>query len=377
MRLRTLRTSRLFRGCLLASPLCLAVGCGGVPAAPEGPPPLYRPQKPDGVRQASSVLLPPTTLADGNIAVRAVAYVNNSPIFENELRDQILQHAHELSKMGEAERAEKLKSLQKEELERLIEREAIMEEATARLKKMRPKLLEELQREADKEYEKRVRDMKTQLGAQTDEQFRDMLTSQGMSLDSIKRQVERSFMAMEYAKNMILPKIQGIPLSDLREHYDQNPQLYTESDRVKWQAIFVDAGKFADRDSARRYAEQVVAKLRGGADFAAAAKELRAAGVNALLGDDGVGEKPGEIHPAELEPTLMRLRQGEVGGPVELPGGFHVVRVAERSFAGRKPFNEKLQNEIRHKLQSQVWEREYHRMAEELKAKAVIQRVGS
>ena len=91
MPLRTLGTSRLFRRCLLALPLGVGAGCltngsatSQPPAgnAPPANPTLYRPQKLDDVRPAAATSLPPTTLADGKVAVRAVAYVNNSPIFE-------------------------------------------------------------------------------------------------------------------------------------------------------------------------------------------------------------------------------------------------------------------------------------------------------
>jgi hypothetical protein len=46
--------------------------------------------------------------------------------------------------------------------------------------------------------------------------------------------------------------------------------------------------------------------------------------------------------------------------------GFHVVRVAERTYAGRRPFDEKTQMEIRKKLQAIVQEREYKRVVEAL-----------
>src|SRR5260370_10932472 len=155
---RMLRTSRLLSRFLLALPLGVGAGCytagSATPEKPPANPSLYREQKPEDVRPLSASSLPPTTFADGTIAPRAVAYVNNSPIFESELRDAVMQHVHELAKLGETERSEKLKALRKEELERLIEREAIMEEATTRIKKIRPKVLKDLQHEPTPHFEK-------------------------------------------------------------------------------------------------------------------------------------------------------------------------------------------------------------------------------
>ena len=53
---------------------------------------------------------------------------------------------------------------------------------------------------------------------------------------------------------------------------------------------------------------------------------------------------------------------------VEMEPGFHVVRVAERSYAGRRPFDDKTQAEIRRKIQAKVSEREFRRVVDGLKA---------
>ena len=138
--------------------------------------------------------------------------------------------------------------------------------------------------------------------------------------------------------------------------------------------IFLDARKFEGREAAARYAEDVAARLRAGADFTAAATQLRQAGYNVQLSDDGVGEKPGEIRPAEAEPVLFRLKPGEVGPVVELPGGLQIVRVWERGYAGKKPLTLEVQGEIRKKVTSLYADREYRQIIEDMKSKAVIQR---
>lgn len=367
-----------WRTWLWASPLWLATaGCLSAGSPPGQPMPTSaRPQKPDpAVKQASTVNLPPVTLADGKVAVRAVAYVNNSPIFETEWRESVMQRARDIINLPEPGRSEKLQQIQKEELERLIEREAILEEANARLKKMRPKLLDDLQKEASREYERRLKEIRTQVGIQNDDQFQEFLAQQGMSVDSIKRQVERSFISMEYMRNLIFPKMQSIGLTEIREYYDSHPDEFKDEDRVKWLALFIDAGKFADREAARRFAEQTAAKVRGGADFGEVAKQLRETGVNPLLAHEGIGEKRGEIRPAEVEAELFRLKAGQVGAPVEMPGGFHVLKVTERSFAGRRPFSLETQTEIRKRLNAAFAEREYKRLVDDMKAKVVIQRI--
>lgn len=369
-------------GLLIFSSACFGTGCNlfgkpkqTSPGFPSPSLPVYPTARSQKAETPPKVGLPPITLADGEVAVRAVAYVNNSPIFESELREAMLFRLREAAELQEPERSRKLTEIHDAELEKLIEREVVMEAATIRLKNVPGKIMDELKREAAKEYEKRLKDIKDQMKIKSDEEFKHFFEQQGLSIANFRRNVERSFISMEFARNMIFPKIQHIPLSEIQEYYQANPDEFAVKDRLKWQDIFIDAGKFPDKGSARRYADQVALQLRAGADFMTASKELQKAGYNILPGVEGLGEKPGEIRPAELEATLMRMSSGQVAGPLEMPGGYHIVKVTERTYPGRKPLDADTQNEIRKKLQNLLAEKEYRRMVESLKSKAVIQKL--
>ena len=58
---------------------------------------------------------------------------------------------------------------------------------------------------------------------------------------------------------------------------------------------------------------------------------------------------------------------------MELPTGFHVLRLVQREFAGLQPFDDKTQSEIRRKLTNLIADREYKRIVKELRRKATIQ----
>jgi parvulin-like peptidyl-prolyl isomerase len=88
-------------------------------------------------------------------------------------------------------------------------------------------------------------------------------------------------------------------------------------------------------------------------------------GDSKLRSGAGVGEKPGEIFPQELEPAILALKPGQVTIK-ETETGFHVLKVAERTFAGVRPYDEKLQQDIRRKLQNQIFERESKRFIDTL-----------
>jgi parvulin-like peptidyl-prolyl isomerase len=372
-------------GLLMISTVCAGVGCRMFGAKTDSAaasrtlaPPLQpvmakaRSQKSETANGAS---LPPVTLADGEVAVRTVAYVNNTPIFESELREMIMFRLREAADLPEPQRSQKLNEIRAAELEKLIEREVCMEAANTRMKKLPPKVMDELNREAAKECDRRIKDVKEQMKFKSDEELKQFFVQQGISMSNFRRNVERSFIAMEFMRNLIFPKLQHIPPSEIQEYYRANAEEFAVKDRLKWQDIFLDASKFPDREAARRYAGELAAHLKSGADFAKTAKDLQKAGFNILPGEQGLGEKPGEIRPTELEPILLTLSTGQVGGPVELPGGFHLVKVSDRSYPGRKPLDADTQNEIRSKLRNLLAEKEYRRMVDDLKSKAVIQRM--
>src|SRR5262245_30000411 len=104
-------------------------------------------------------------------------------------------------------------------------------------------------------------------------------------------------------------------------------------------------------------------------------KELQQTGYNALLGPEGIGETPGEIRPSEVEAAVFSLTAGEISDPVEVAGGYHIVKVTERNRAGKRPLDADMQNEIKTKLLNALAAKEYHRLVEQMKEKALVQRL--
>src|SRR4051794_27762649 len=99
----------ILRGLLLTVALWTGVGCNlfskkpksagpvlpgqsiklpGTDMSKTAPPPTTaRSQKPEG---PPVIALPPSTAADGDVKVRVVAYVNNMPIFDSEVREGLV-----------------------------------------------------------------------------------------------------------------------------------------------------------------------------------------------------------------------------------------------------------------------------------------------
>jgi hypothetical protein len=314
------------------------------------------------------------TVPDGRVAVQILAQVGGTPILYEDVKNA---SPGELMKARtEAER----KQILRREVEKLIDREVVLQDLYERLKK-KPQVLQKLKDAAAKEFEKYTRLMKA--GAKpplkSDDELRAVFAAQGLSLDSYRLQSERSFMAREYMHNRIYGDIEKISHEQIVEYYDQHANEFVAEDRVEWQDIFIDASKYASRGEGRQIAEQVAARAKAGEDFTKlyakydnGLSSFNKNSANAL----GSGQKRGEIQPPQAETIVFQLQEGQVGPVIEMGTGFHVVRVAKREYAGRMPMNEKVQTEIRRKLQNDTAERAMKHFVNELKRKAIIQIAG-
>jgi len=114
---------------------------------------------------------------------------------------------------------------------------------------------------------------------------------------------------------------------------------FTEPEQVRARHILVKTAADAGADAkaaARKKAEELLAKLKAGADFAALAKERSEdAGSAANGGDLGLFTR-GRMTPA-FEEAAFALQGGGLSDVVETPFGFHVIKVEEHRPGGAKP----------------------------------------
>ncbi len=331
-----------------------------------------RSQKPD---VELAVVRPPAI--EGQVTVHARALVNGIPILDDELKQACYQQLILAERLQEPEKSATRSKIIRAELDKLIERELIISDALGKLKQ-RPQAVEKLKEAAGKEFEKQVRSMKERANqggfkCETDEEFVALLEQQGLTLDALRRQSERGFMAMEYMRHRIFPTIEKVLTHQtIRQYYDEHPGEFQSEDLVKWQDIFVSFAKYPTPAEAKHMAEDLAARAAKGEDFAELSKKYDDGDSGIYRQGAGLGQRHGEIKPPEVEQILFRMREGEVGPIVETFSGFHVIRLQEREYAGLHPFDDKTQQEIKKKLQGIIADREYKRIVEELKRNSTV-----
>jgi hypothetical protein len=166
------------------------------------------------------------------------AAVNGAPIYDEELQAACYMHLQMTERLAEPERSQRRVVITNAELEKLIEREVILAEAMARLKKNKD-AQEKLVEAASKEFDRYLRGIKERAKAQgldldSDEKLAAMLAQQGLSLPMMRRMAERGFMAMEYMRHLIYPTVEkGVSRNEIREYYDEHPDEFRSDDGVR------------------------------------------------------------------------------------------------------------------------------------------------
>jgi parvulin-like peptidyl-prolyl isomerase len=334
--------------------------------------PLTRGQKPPAEKGGRGLLEigPDDPGSKDSRGARIRAVVNGEAILDEEVIAAAYQSMAG-ARLSDEERAQLLNKT----LDEIIDREVIVQDAIARLSKGKAvNFLRELQSVASKEFERQWLHRLMHANKYTDaEQFKRFLKDNGMPLELLRRSWERNFIAMEYLRTRIDPSLNSVSHRQIADYYDRHPEEFKVEDSVVWQDIFIAAARFNTRDEARRFAEGLVERARQGQDFVKLAREFDHGLTGQQANAEGIGTKRGEVRPAEVEEAVFRLKKGEVAGPIEISTGYHVVRVAKRTYAGRRPFNDdKVQKEIRDKLKGQIFQQEMKEVVRTLREKAVI-----
>jgi hypothetical protein len=360
------------------------VGCASGPAALTAggtaalaPSEVARLQKPEheaarDVQSASydtskeAYVVPP----GAEVASRVRATVNGVAILDGEVRSACYGLLLQTRRLPEAEQARAQKEILEQTLQRIIEREIILDFALNQLKN-RPQILDKLKEAASKEFDKNVQSLKTRNKLKTDDELKQVLQNEGMSLEAMRRQQEREFMKMEYVRSRIFPIVeQEVNHEAIVEYYQEHAREFETPERIQWQDIFVAASKHPDRIAARRFAESIVAKARAGTEWIKLSEQYDD-GDSAYRRGEGFGQQRGEIKPPEVEPVLLLMQPGQLA-LVEVANGFHVIRLVKHEFTGHTPLDEKTQAAIKRKLQEEVGEREYKRILADLKRRTQV-----
>ncbi len=215
------------------------------------------------------------------------------------------------------------------------------------------------------EYVKEVIDgIKKENNITSDEQLQAQLRREGMSLDDLKRNIERSILRRQILSRDLESKT-TITDAEARADYEAHLGDYRRPASVRLQEILF-RGEGGD---ALAKARDLVARARAGEDFATLAKLNSVAPSRAAGGDLGRLVR-GEMNP-ELEKAAFALAPGDVSDPIPSGESYRILKVVEKTEPSVVSFDE-AKAAIKQRLTQGRWDREYTAYLEGLRKKAII-----
>ena len=369
--------NRLLVGSIFPVFAALTVGCQSAEPDMLTTPDIVRGQAPREFRPPAPIIPASAETAglDPNQAetqVRVVAMIGSDVVItDDEVWQMVRQRAKDYVKLQGAERTTTEKRVFQEELRKLIERELIIADFLGKVKENKPEALYDIDQQADRMANQQLDSFKRENNLNDEERFQAALQVQGLTAKGITRQLRRSSIMNMYLQQMVKDKERDASLSEVRDYYRTHPKEFEMQDRVKWLDLFVSYSRFNTEAEAKQAAESLYRQAIAGADFVKLVKE-HGHGDSALRNGDGLGDKPGEIQPAELEPTVLRLTKDQVSAPIPTRTGFHIIKVTERQVAGIRPFDKLTQLAIREKLAVGVRRAEFERLIDDLWRKTTV-----
>jgi peptidyl-prolyl cis-trans isomerase SurA len=306
--------------------------------------------------------------------VKVVALVGTTNVItDKEVIEAVHQRVADYKDLPDSERARKEKELYTDELRLLIERELLIDDMFTRLKKNK-KDTDNIKEGAAQTADDILRGIQKKQGARTEEEFIFALGAQGMTLPVFRRQIERQMMADEYVREVLKDTGKTPGFAEIRRYYDLHAEQFKVEDRVRWQDIFIRISNPSDESAkaaACAHAEKVLQMAIGGIDFISLIKTEEKSPPG-RQNWDGIGTTRQDV-PHDVAPMVWSLAPGQISGIISTPGGFHIVKVLEREFAGLRPFDEKTQNECTDKLKREYREADKRKMVDDLWRKGAVQ----
>ena len=125
----------------------------------------------------------------------------------------------------------------------------------------------------------------------------------------------------------------------LKDFYEQVKDRFTSQERRHGRHILITVADGVDDAAARKQAEELTAKAKGGADFAQLAKENSKDPGSAVQGGD-LGWAQRGMFVGPFEDALFAMSVGEIRGPVKSDFGYHVLKLDEVEAGHVKTFEE-------------------------------------
>jgi peptidyl-prolyl cis-trans isomerase SurA len=223
----------------------------------------------------------------------------------------------------------------------------------------------------DSAVEAAVNDIEQKNGLQ-EGQLATMLESEGRSMESYKNHIRDQILVSKVVRFELGSRV-NISERKITKYYHNNQKDFWEPAKVRVRHILIltEEGLSADKKKEKYLlVKNILREIKGGRDFAAAAKEYSEDISASEGGDVGFIEK-GKMVP-EFENAVYRMKEGAISDIVETEYGYHIIKV-DKVLAGRTLPLKDVKNKIKFILSSKKQKSAYEEWMDELKKSAFVE----
>jgi peptidyl-prolyl cis-trans isomerase SurA len=229
---------------------------------------------------------------------------------------------------------------------------------------------------SDEQFRQIVNNIRKEQGLQDEKKFQEALAQENMTMDDLRRQLERQMLIEQVQRQEVGSKL-TITEEEARQYYTKHPDEFTESAAITLREILVavptakdgtfNAGQ--DQD-AKRKIDDLRARVLKGEDFA------KLAGAVSDSGTKANGGLIGPFSPSEMSPQLKalidKMKPGDITPPIRTPNGYQIFKLDSVKDAALQPFD-KVSDLIGEKVAGTRTQTEMRKFLSRLRAQAIIE----
>ncbi len=229
---------------------------------------------------------------------------------------------------------------------------------------------------SDDQFKQVVANIRKEQGLQDDEKFQQALKQENMTMDDLRKQLERQMMIEQVQRQEVGSKL-TITEEEARQYYASHPNDFTDPASITLREILVEvpadkAGAISvtKDDEAQKKIADARARLLKGEDFAKVAAEVS---------DSSSKTNGGLIGPFvrdDLSPDLLKMvdkmKPGDITPAVRTPRGYQLFKLETLKTPVVQPFD-KVRDLIADKVASERTRVEMRRFLSRMRSQAIIE----
>jgi parvulin-like peptidyl-prolyl isomerase len=231
----------------------------------------------------------------------------------------------------------------------------------------------------DEQFKEWITALRRDQNLEDEQKFQAALQQEGMTLDDLRRNVERSFMIQQVQRDEVGVKL-TITEEEARQYYRVHTQEFAEPANVTLREILIEVPgatkegqasvNVAADDQARAEAQAVRARVLKGEDFAAVASEVSAAPSNANGGL--IGPFTLDTLSESLQGVVGKMKPGEVTPPIRTTRGYQIFKLETLKEASVQPF-ERVRDLVAERVHEDRQQQEIRRFLSRVRGQALIE----